>query len=182
MIGKRIKKTRKERGYTLVELGKMIGKSSSVISRLENKQSYQLDSDLYYKIADALGVSISYLMKPEEITYQVSEEIAGIKPGEVIDIVVEDDDMSPELPEGSIVKVRALMPNEKLQESSFYFIEFNGQRKFRMIVNDEENGLGFLPHDLSEKRISYDMDYVNILGKVITMKVIFEDIIEYNVD
>ena len=41
MIGKRIKKARNDRGYTLVELGTMVGKSSSVISRLENQESYK---------------------------------------------------------------------------------------------------------------------------------------------
>ena len=182
MIGKRIKKARNDRGYTLVELGTMVGKSSSVISRLENQESYKLDPELLYKIADALGITVSYLMKPTEVTYQVGEDIADVKPGEVIDVIVEDDDMSPELPEGAIVKIRALMPNETLQTSRFYFIEFNGQRKFRMATDDDLNGLGFLPHNLSEKRISYDMDYVKVIGKVITMKVIFEDSIEYKVD
>lgn len=182
MIGERIKTLRKKRGYTLNELAKVVGKSISTISRIENKLTPRIDSELLIKIADALGVSVAFLMQPEEITYQICEDINNLEPGQIIDVVVEDDDMEPALPKGSVVRIRAMMPNEKLQEGSFYFLEFNQKKKFRYATYDEEDGLGFLPLTMSEMRIKFDRDYVKIIGKLITMKVIFEDSIEYEVD
>ena len=182
MVGGRIKDLRKKRGYTLSELAKIVGTSISTISRIENNETSRIDTDLLFNIANALGVDVTFLMKPEEVIYEVSEDIEQIVPGSIIDVVVEDDEMDPEIPEGAIVKIRAMMPNEKLQVGSFYFIEFDNQRKFRMASYTEVDGLGFLPISMNERRISYDKDYVKTIGKVIVMKVIFEDSIEYEVD
>ena len=182
MVGGRIKNLRKKRGYTLSELAKIVGTSISTISRIETNETNRIDTDLLFNIANALGVDVTFLMKPEEVIYEVSEDIEQIVPGSIIDVVVEDDEMDPEIPEGAIVKIRAMMPNEKLQVGSFYFIEFDNQRKFRMASYTEVDGLGFLPISMNERRISYDRDYVKTIGKVIAMKVIFEDSIEYEVD
>lgn len=178
MIGERIKKARMDRGYSLEELGKLVGKSYSTVSRYENDMVSKMDPNLLNKFADALGLSISYLLE-EPGNYLEVHEVENLDEGEIIKVVVENDDMSPELPGGAVVKVRGLMPNEKLQEESFYCIEFNNQTVFRMVVDDEQDGLGFLPNDRSERRIAYDRDYVRIIGKAIAMKVIFEDKIEY---
>ena len=182
MVGGRIKNLRKKRGYTLSELAKIVGTSISTISRIETNETNRIDTDLLFNIANALGVDVTFLMKPEEVIYEVSEDIEQIVPGSIIDVVVEDDEMDPEIPEGAIVKIRAMMPNEKLQVGSFYFIEFDNQRKFRMASYTEVDGLGFLPISMNERRISYDKDYVKTIGKVIAMKVIFEDSIEYEID
>lgn len=182
MVGGRIKNLRKKRGYTLSELAKIVGTSISTISRIETNETNRIDTDLLFNIANALGVDVTFLMKPEEVIYEVSEDIEQIVPGSIIDVVVEDDEMDPEIPEGAIVKIRAMMPNEKLQVGSFYFIEFDNQRKFRMASYTEVDGLGFLPISMNERRISYDRDYVKTIGKVIAMKVIFEDSIEYEID
>ncbi len=182
MIGERIKNLRKKRGYTLNELAKIVGTSISTISRIETNETNRIDTDLLFNIANALGVDVTLLMKPEETIYEFTGDIQQIVPGSTLDVVVEDDEMDPELPEGAIVKIRVMMPNEKLQAGSFYFVEFDNQRKFRMASYTEEDGLGFLPLSMSERRISYDKDYVKTIGKVIVMKVIFEDSIEYEVD
>lgn len=182
MVGGRIKNLRKKRGYTLSELAKIVGTSISTISRIETNETNRIDTDLLFNIANALGVDVTFLLKPEEVIYEVSEDIEQIVPGSIIDVVVEDDEMDPEIPEGAIVKIRAMMPNEKLQVGSFYFIEFDNQRKFRMASYTEVDGLGFLPISMNERRISYDRDYVKTIGKVIAMKVIFEDSIEYEID
>jgi len=90
-------------------------------------------------------------------------------------ILVTDDDMSPEIPCGAVVKIRPGHSDEELQPGEFYYIEFNGKKCFRMATDDRENGLGFLPHGISEIRISYDSDYVTVIGKAVSMKVFFED-------
>lgn len=44
-----------------------------------------------------------------------------------------------------------------------------------MVIDDEMDGVGFLPMEMSERRIAYDLEYVKIIGKVISMKVFFEE-------
>lgn len=96
-----------------------------------------------------------------------------------MEFIVEDDDMEPEIPKDVIVRLRGLMPKEKLREGSFYYIAFDNQKKLRMATDDEINGLGFLPAAVNELRISYDRDYVTVIGKVVSYEVIYDDEIAY---
>ena len=65
-IGERIKKIRKQKKLTLVELGEKIGLKKSTISRYE-KNDINIPSDKLEKIAHALNVSPQYLLGFEEV-------------------------------------------------------------------------------------------------------------------
>lgn len=180
-MGERIKELRHANLLSLEELGKRVNKSAATISRYENNQVSKPESKLLKQLARELNTSLAFLMEmtddpsPDYNIDVVNEDHAdGIK-----SILVTDDDMSPEIPHGALVKIRDVASNEKLQPGSFYYIEFNNMKKIRLAIEDDTDGLGFLPNDISERRIAYDPDYVTIIGKAVSMKVIFEDDVEY---
>lgn len=63
-IGERIKILRKSRGMTQIELGHMIGYSSTVISKMENEVRTVYWDDVVV-IADVFGVETGYLIKKD---------------------------------------------------------------------------------------------------------------------
>jgi transcriptional regulator with XRE-family HTH domain len=60
-IGERLFKTRKARGYTQEELGKRIGLSKRMVAHYEG-DSATPDIDVLTKFADALAVTVSYIL------------------------------------------------------------------------------------------------------------------------
>ncbi|GAA0355567.1 hypothetical protein GCM10008932_05750 [Alkalibacterium iburiense] len=188
MYGNRITKLRNDRNLTLQELGEKIGRSASTISRYESNSVAKWDPSLINKIADVLDTSSAFLMGMtddpkfmfmadfENYIEEVGDEYCEEN---LTNILVTNEDMAPEIPYGALVKIRPVLSNEKLQIGAFYYIEFNNNRCFRMVIDDYEDGIGFLPNSLSERRIAYDPNYVEIIGKAISMKVKFEDIQEY---
>jgi len=71
LIGKRIRKLRKKRGFSQEELGAMIGFSQSKISKIERGDWDSL-SDLRL-IAKALGVPIEELVREETESINVKQ-------------------------------------------------------------------------------------------------------------
>ena len=65
-LGEKIKQLRKERGYTLEQLGEMTESSKSYIWELENKNPPRPSAEKIGKIASALGVTSEYLMETSE--------------------------------------------------------------------------------------------------------------------
>ncbi len=61
-VGEKIRKLRKERGYTLDQLAELTGSSKSYIWEIENKAPPRPSADKLSKIANALDVTIEYLM------------------------------------------------------------------------------------------------------------------------
>lgn len=61
-LGTRIKDLRKKRGLTLDQLAELTGSSKSYIWELENKTPPRPSADKLSKIAEKLGVTISYLI------------------------------------------------------------------------------------------------------------------------
>jgi len=191
MNGNRLRDLRIDRALSLSELGDKVDKSASTISRYENNSVAKWDPDLIIKIARALDTSAAYLMgmtdDPNFIFDVDIEDFANKNYNEQNDasgdpelnIFISDDEMSPEIPYGAFVKIRQMEPREKIQLGSFYYIEFDGKKCFRMAIEDNDDGIGFLPNDMSERKIAYDPYYVNIIGKAVSMKVFFDDIIEY---
>src|SRR5699024_10866330 len=181
MIGERIKKLRLEKDLSLRKLGELVDRSASSLSRLENNQTTTWEPELAKNLADKLGTTTSYLMGiTDDPNYPYDDVVQEYTANDSLqNIIIDDDEMDPELPNGSIVKIRPVDPKEKIQIGSFYYIEFNEKKCFRLAIEDHIDGLGFLPNDLSERRISYDLDYVKIIGKAVSMHVIFEDTIEY---
>ncbi len=177
MLNNRMKDLRKERLMSLQELAKIVNKSASTISRYENNQVDKLDLDLIEKIADALDTSSAYLLDMTDDDHYISEVKASkyLTEEGLRSILVVDDDMAPEMPEGSCVQIRDFDSSDELSIGSLYYIEFDNKKCFRMAVDDHVDGLGFLPINMSERRIAYDEDYVNIIGKAVSMKVFFED-------
>jgi transcriptional regulator with XRE-family HTH domain len=60
-IGERLFKTRIARGYTQLELGKRIGISKRMVAHYES-DSATPDIDILTKFADALNVTVSYIL------------------------------------------------------------------------------------------------------------------------
>lgn len=60
-LGKRIYDLRKEKGLTREKLGKTIGTSGAIIGRYERNERTP-SVDIARKMADALGVSLDYLV------------------------------------------------------------------------------------------------------------------------
>lgn len=188
MDGRRLSKLRVYKGLTLGELGERVGRSASTISRYENNTIVKWNPDLIAKIAKVLDVSPAYLMgMTDDPNFIFDGDINSYIEEDEYDeeessfnIIIADDDMSPEIPYGAFVKIRPIIPNEKIQFGNFYYIEFNSKRCFRMAIEDYTDGIGFLPNSVSERRIAYDPLYVKVIGKAVSMKVIFEDQIEYD--
>lgn len=61
-LGERIKELRKKRGLTLDQLADLTGSSKSYIWELENKSPPRPSADKLSKVAEKLGVTISYLI------------------------------------------------------------------------------------------------------------------------
>lgn len=70
-IAKNIKKTRKEKGFTLKDLSTGSKVSISMISKIENSQTLPSIAT-YIKIASALGVSFSQLISDDSTEVDIS--------------------------------------------------------------------------------------------------------------
>lgn len=177
MIGSRIKQLRLAKELSLTELGELVSRSAATISRIENSKKVTFDTELTNKLAISLGTSPAYLFGIIDDSSLILDDVLKnyVSDRTLTSIVVKDNDMSPELPEGAVVQIRPMDENEEIQIGSFYYVFFNNKRCFRMAIKDELDGIGFLPIDLSERRISYDPDYVEIIGKAVSMNVFFED-------
>ena len=66
MLGKRIKKLRKEKGLSLDQLAVMTDTAKSYLWSLENKEGQNPSSDKIIKLAEALDVTIDYLLSATE--------------------------------------------------------------------------------------------------------------------
>src|ERR1700761_239089 len=67
-IGEKIRKLRKQKGFTLEKLGELTESSKSYIWELENKNPPRPSADKVAKIAAALGVTADYLLDTREST------------------------------------------------------------------------------------------------------------------
>jgi XRE family transcriptional regulator, master regulator for biofilm formation len=66
MVGIKLKRLRKDKGYSLSKLSEITGISKSYLSLLERGIQKNPSIDITEKIAKALGVNINYLIKPTE--------------------------------------------------------------------------------------------------------------------
>ena len=64
--GERIRRLRKEKGWTQTDLGNRIGVQNSAIAKYENGRVPNLKRSTIKALADALGVNPSYLMGLDE--------------------------------------------------------------------------------------------------------------------
>ncbi len=69
-LGEKINRLRKEKGFTLEELGDLTGSSKSYIWELENKEPPRPSADKISKIAEKLGTTIEYLLDEKEVVDQ----------------------------------------------------------------------------------------------------------------
>lgn len=177
MLGERLKELRNEKLMSIEEVANIVQKSKSTVSRYENNLVQKKDLELIEKFADALDTSSAYLLAMTEDSYYVPEvkRKEQLADDDVMNILVTENTLAPDIPEGACVQVRELEENEELDIGDYYYIEFNNKKVFRMLVEDVIDGVGFLPMDMSERRIAYDSDYVKIIGKAVSMKVFFED-------
>jgi transcriptional regulator with XRE-family HTH domain len=67
-LGEKIRRLRKQKGYTLEKLGELTESSKSYIWEIENKSPPRPSADKIAKIASALGVTSDYLVDTEEST------------------------------------------------------------------------------------------------------------------
>lgn len=62
VLGEKIRRLRKEKGYTLDKLAEICGSSKSYIWELENKDPPRPSAEKVSRIAEALGVTSDYLV------------------------------------------------------------------------------------------------------------------------
>ena len=67
-LGEKIRKLRKEKGYTLDRLAELTGSSKSYIWELENKTPPRPSADKVGRIAEALGVTADFLIDDSQTT------------------------------------------------------------------------------------------------------------------
>ena len=67
-LGDKIRKLRREKGYTLDRLAELTGSSKSYIWELENKNPPRPSADKVGRIAEALGVTTDYLIDGNQTT------------------------------------------------------------------------------------------------------------------
>ena|ERR1700734_487258 len=67
-LGEKIRKLRKEKGYTLDKLAEVTESSKSYIWELENKNPPRPSADKVSRIAEALGVTSDFLSDDAETT------------------------------------------------------------------------------------------------------------------
>lgn len=168
---------RNERLMSMEEVADLAEKSKSTISRYENNLVRKIDLELVEELASIVGTSPAYLLGMTDDRHYVPEvkTMQYLNDEELTNIFVTDDTLAPDIPEGASVQVRKLDKNKDLTVGGYYYIQFNNKKVFRMVVDDAIDGVGFLPMDMSERRIAYDTDYVTIIGKAVSMKVFFED-------
>lgn len=175
MLGDRLKKVRMDRLMSVSDLAEIVAKSKSTISRYENNQITKLDLELIEKIARALHTSSAYLLGMTADSQYVPHDQASkfFSDDGITNVIVKDDEMAPEIPKGARVQVRELKPNEEMKAGAFYYIEFNQKKCFRMAVNDVVEGISLMPLSMSERKIAFDKDSVQFLGKAVSMIVFF---------
>lgn len=177
MLEGRLKKLREEKLMSLADVARLVGKSPSTISRYENNLVDRLDFELLENIAEVLDSSVAYLLGMTDDKHYVSEvktaKYYSNQP-ELTDVIANNEYELPEIPNGSCVQIRKLKNKEGIKEGGYYYIQFNGKKVFRLVVDSEENGVSFLPMNIKEQRIAYDKDYVKVIGKAVSMKVFFE--------
>ena len=66
MLGEKIRKLRKDKGYTLDRLAEVAGSSKSYIWELENKNPPRPSAEKVARIAEALGVTGDFLIDSNE--------------------------------------------------------------------------------------------------------------------
>lgn len=66
-LGDKLKKLRKDQSFTLEKLAELSGLSKSHIWELENKNPPRPSADTLYKLANALKVTLEYLVDDKEI-------------------------------------------------------------------------------------------------------------------
>jgi len=66
MVGIRLNRLRKEKGYSLNKLSELTGISKSYLSLLERGIQKNPSIEITEKLAKTLGVNINYLIKPSE--------------------------------------------------------------------------------------------------------------------
>lgn len=175
MSDNRMKELRKKRHMSLIEVAELAGKSEASISRYENNPINKLNLDLIENIADALDTSAAYLLGMTDNSDYTSQ----IKLSEYLEnedlktILVTNNEMAPEIPEGAHVQIREMNPNEELVPGYFYYVEFDNKKCFRMVINDPDEEVSLMPNNMSERRIGYDKEYAKILGKVISVTVFY---------
>ena len=64
MLGEKIRRLRREKGFTLEKLAELTESSKSYIWELENKNPPRPSADKVARIASALGVTADYLVDP----------------------------------------------------------------------------------------------------------------------
>ncbi len=80
MLGERIRKARKAKGLTQIQLADIIGAKNSSISDWENNQ-HRPDIDMLALLSDALGVSSGWLL--EEESFASDSRIRKFLTGEI---------------------------------------------------------------------------------------------------
>src|SRR5690625_3715762 len=129
MIGERLKFLRNAKGMTLDELAKKVGKSVATISRIENNLTSSWHPEYIEKLAYAFDTSPAYLLG---LTEDYHHQRNASYEEDYKEVLVSNSDLAPIIPSGAMVRTRQFGTNEDIQVDGIYYIEFEGEKRFRM--------------------------------------------------
>lgn len=166
---KMLKQVRNERGYTLKQLGKLVGVSDAAISQYESGKR-EASYEMQLKLAEVLGVSVDYLLRgdpegaisvPPQVMIPVlgrvsagtgitaEENIIGYESadarygnGEYFYLQVSGDSMSPKIDDGDMVLVHR---QTSVDSGSIGVFSVDGED-------------GFV------KKVEYDTEYIHLIS------------------
>lgn len=198
-IGERMRKRRKELGYTLDYVAKIVGVSRQTVQRYEKEIISNIPSDKIEKIASALNTSPAFLMdwnekdKPHAIKIPVLgtvvagipleavENIIGyeeISPamaatGEHFALRIKGTSMEPRICEGDIVVVRK---QEDIESGDTAIVLINGGEATVKKVKKTEEGIMLIANNMAVYSPHFYSNKeieelpVRIIGKVVELR------------
>lgn len=151
-LGEKIKKIRKEAGYTQSDLREKANISKGYLSEIENdKQEPSLK--VLRRIAKALGISSSYLLSEFE---NHENKIEGCKEFEIIPVLGSIAAGQPVFAEENI-KEYAKVPTEKVQNGQYFYLEVSGDSMIGAGIYEGDLVLVRKQNDVNHKEIAVVM-------------------------
>nr|DAM13951.1 MAG TPA: Repressor protein CI [Caudoviricetes sp.] len=198
-IGERMRKRRKELGYTLDYVAKIVGVSRQTVQRYEKEIISNIPSDKIEKIASALNTSPAFLMdwnekdKPHAIKIPVlGTVVAGIPidaveniigyeeitpamaaTGELFALHIKGKSMEPRICEGDIVIVRK---QEDVESGDTAIVLVNGGEATVKKVKKTEDGIMLIANNMNVYSPHFYSNKeirelpVQVIGKVVELR------------
>ncbi len=198
-MGDRIHQLRIEHGYTLEELGNKVGVGKSTVRKWEKGMIANMKRDKIIKVADALGVTPTYLMgykdeprKAKAVSIPVLGRVAAGIPIDAVEYVIGSEDipedmarsgkffclkikgdsMEPEIHDGDVVVVRQ---QNDAESDEIVIALVNGNDGVCKRLKKYDNSIALVSNNAAYPPMYFtqseiDETPVSILGKVVELR------------